>query len=101
MNKSAAEAFGTNATVFPVGAVVVKQKSILGYRDTNGAWIREADTGVGGMVKRNPGYDPTHGDWEYFYFQDPKKIESGHIPSCIQCHESARDKDRVFGTWRK
>ena len=98
MNKSAADAFATNATVFPVGAVVVKQKTILGYRE-NGKWVRDTDTGVGGMVKRSPGYDPAHGDWEYFYFEDPKKIESGRISSCVQCHESAKDKDHVFGTW--
>jgi hypothetical protein len=62
MNKLAAEAFGTNTTAFPVGAVVVKQKTIHGYFDKAGKHVREADTGVGGMVKRAPGYDPAHCD---------------------------------------
>ena len=101
MNKLAAEAFGTNTTAFPVGAVVVKQKTIHGYFDKAGKHVREADTGVGGMVKRAPGYDPAHGDWEYFYFEDAKKIESGHISTCVQCHSSAKSKDYIFGTWRK
>jgi hypothetical protein len=101
MNKPAADAFRTSSTAFPIGAVVVKQKMLYGYRDDDGKWIRTAATGVGGMVKRPAGYDPSHGDWEYFYFEDPKKIESGHISSCVQCHEAAKSKDYVFGTWNK
>lgn len=101
MNKFAADAFATNANPFPVGAAIVKQKSISWYRDLNGRRVKEADTGVGGMIKRPVGYDPKHGDWEYFYFEDAKKIESGLIPSCVQCHSSAKEKDYVFGTWRK
>src|SRR5437667_9992461 len=99
MNKLAGEAFSTNASVFPVGSVVVKQKSIRGYFDNEGKRIRDSDTGVGGMVKRAAGYDPKHGDWEYFYFEDARKIESGRISSCVRCHESAKSKDYVFGTW--
>jgi len=101
MNKPAAAAFGTNASEFPVGSVIVKQKSHQGYIDKNGLRVREADSGVGGMVKRPPGYDPKHGDWEYFYFEDTKKIETGRIASCVQCHEAAKEKDYVFGTWRE
>ena len=101
MNKVAADAFTTNASVYPIGAVIVKQKTIHGYMDKDGKQVHEADNGVGGMVKRSAGYDPKHGDWEYFYFEDTKKIESGRISSCVQCHTSAKDKDYVFGTWRK
>jgi len=90
MNDPAATAFQKDALVFPVGAVVVKQKTLRGSAD-----------GVGGMVKRPPGYDPGHGDWEYFYFDDASKIESGRISSCVQCHDSARDRDHLFGTWRE
>jgi hypothetical protein len=101
MNKLAADAFATNASGFPVGAVIVKEKKIQGYIDKGGKRVHGADTGVGGMVKRPPGYDPQHGDWEYLYFEDARKIESGRIGSCVQCHSSAKDKDYVFGTWRK
>ena len=98
MNKAAAEAFSTNAVPFPVGAVIVKQKT-MSYFDKDGKSVREENMGVGGMVKRPAGYDPQHGDWEYLYFEDTKKIESGRIPSCVQCHESTKSKDYVFGTW--
>jgi Cytochrome P460 len=101
MNKLAADAFGTNATVFPVGAVIVKQKTVHGYTDKDGKRVHAGDSGAGGMVKRSSGYDSKHGDWEYFYFEDTAKIESGRIPSCVQCHDSARGKDYVFGTWSK
>jgi hypothetical protein len=56
--------------------------------------------GVGGMVKRAAGFDPAHGDWEYFYFEDPAHIESGAIATCTGCHASARATDYVFGSWR-
>ncbi len=101
MNKLAADAFNASATSFPAGAVIVKQKEIVGPKDKDWRRLRESDDGVGGMVKRPTGYDPEHGDWEYFYFEDTAKIESGPIPTCVQCHSSAKDKDYVFGTWRK
>jgi len=99
MNKLAADAFAKKATPFPVGAVVVKRKMIHGYTDKNGRRVGAGGAGVGGMVKRSPGYDPKHGDWEYFYFEDARKIETGRIASCVQCHESARNRDYVFGSW--
>lgn len=98
MSESAARAFETK-TSFPVGAVVVKEKKMLGYRDKTGKRTRLAENGVGGMVKRASGYDPIHGDWEYFYFEDPSKIESGRISSCVACHDGAKHSDYVFGTW--
>jgi hypothetical protein len=100
MSKSAADAFGSNASAYPVGSVIVKQKTFGGHHGNDGKWIPGGGNGVGGMVKRPAGYDPTHGDWEYFYFEDPKKIDSGRIASCVQCHDSAKEKDHVFGTWR-
>lgn len=100
MNNLAVDAFATDASSFPAGSVVVKQKYVFGHRSHEGTLVRQADAGVGGMVKRSPGYDPAHGDWEYFYFEDPKKIESGRITSCVTCHSSARQNDHVFGTWR-
>jgi hypothetical protein len=81
--------------------VIVKQKAIHGYTDKNGKRVHDRNNGVGGMVKRPAGYDPKHGDWEYFYFDDATKIESGRISSCVQCHNSAKNKDYVFGTWSK
>lgn len=88
MNDVAAAAFTQASTPYPVGSVVVKEKQ-----------TSEGTGGVGGMIKRPHGYDPTHGDWEYFYFENPAKIESGKISSCVQCHAGAATKDYVFGGW--
>jgi hypothetical protein len=101
MNEVAADAFTRNASAFPVGAAIVKQKTGLGYTGKDGKPVREAERGVGGMVKRPAGYDPENGDWEYFYFEDAAKIESGRISTCVQCHSGAKDNDYVFGTWRR
>ncbi len=100
MNDPAAEAFGSSVHPFPVGAVIVKKKIMLSYRSNDGKQVLGTGHGVGGMVKRSPGYDPSHGDWEYFYFDKPSAIESGKISSCIQCHEGAKNADYVFGTWQ-
>ncbi|HRH38688.1 MAG TPA: cytochrome P460 family protein [Flavobacteriales bacterium] len=99
MNRPAAKTFSKSRAPYPVGSVIVKQKA---YHDpAHGATLfYNTGNGVGGMVKRAPGYDAANGDWEYFYYQDTAEIESGRITSCVQCHSSARDKDYVFGTWR-
>jgi hypothetical protein len=99
MNDSAARTFTDGAGPYPVGSVVVKHKTAQRYLKGN-QWISD-ENGVGGMVKRAPGYDPDHGDWEYFYFEDSGDIESGRISSCVECHAAAKDKDHVFGTWKK
>jgi hypothetical protein len=99
MNDVAAKAFALKATTFPVGSVVIKEKVLLGHRDSSGTWIGRTENGVGGMAKRPPGYDPKNGDWEYLYFNDPAKPESGRMESCIQCHRGAKSSDYVFGTW--
>jgi len=99
MNRLAADAFAANASVYPVGAVIVKKKKVSASANDDGSRVHAAETGVGGMVKRVAGYDPKHGDWEYFFFEDTKRIESGRIASCVQCHSSAKDRDYVFGDW--
>ena len=93
MNESAARAFRGSAESYPVGAVVVKEKQPLssptGY----------SGEGVGGMIKRAPGYDPDHGDWEYFYRDTSTPLQHGPIASCIQCHAAAAETDYVYGDW--
>jgi hypothetical protein len=91
MNDAAAAAFDKPGSAYPVGSVIVKEK-----RHGQGAskiW------GVGGMIKRAPGYDPQNGDWEYLYVDGPDKLSSGRIASCIECHRRARASDFVFGDW--
>lgn len=102
MNNSAAEAFNHAAKEYPAGAIVVKEKHGMLYAG-GPAGRRDQRTldGVGGMIKRAKGFDPEHGDWEFFYYTDPAKIESGKIASCVNCHASAAGSDHVFGHWKK
>lgn len=55
--------------------------------------------GLGGMIKRPAGFDPEHGDWEYFYANGETHLQSGPIATCVDCHTSASDRDYVFGKW--
>ena len=84
-NPSAVAGFGT-ASVFPVGAVVVKEKLVAG----------DAISGVGGMRKRESGYDPANGDWEYFYWDGSAPAVFGRIPNCVSCHTKAKATDYVY-----
>lgn len=100
MNDPAASAFAVSTVKYPVGSVIVKEKTGLPYAKSVGDEKEiHGHAGVGGMIKRAPGYDTSHGDWEYFYFEDPGKIENGKIASCIQCHSGAASRDYVFGSW--
>lgn len=98
MNGSAATSFESGDHSYPIGAAIVKHKSFLEARD-NEKLATVAEAGAGGMIKRGPGFDPENGDWEYFYFEDPREIESGKIQTCIRCHRGAKTTDFVFGSW--
>jgi len=72
----------------PVGTVVVKEKL------TGGKVVA-----VGTMTKKEPGYDPDNGDWEYTYRElkaDAPPPTVGKIESCIICHRLAAGKDYLF-----
>jgi hypothetical protein len=86
--------------VYPVGAVIVKEKHRQGYFK-EGLQRESATTldGIGGMIKRPPGYNPDHGDWEYFFGEEKKPIEAGRMDSCVKCHAGAAATDHVFGSW--
>jgi hypothetical protein len=101
MNESAAEAYDAGERPYPVGAVVVKDKSARELARDGVANNVGYEQGVGGMVKRAPGYDPEFGDWEYFYFEDIDEIDQGKLENCSNCHARAREKDYVFGDWGK
>jgi hypothetical protein len=71
---------------FPTGTVIVKEKLKHG----------NSLNGMGGMVKRAPGFDPANGDWEYFYAGQSGGFASGRLSNCISCHAQAKSKDYVF-----
>jgi hypothetical protein len=42
------------------------------------------------MVKRQPGFDPAGGDWEYLVVAPTGEIEArGRLPGCARCHAEA------------
>lgn len=88
MNPPAADAF-LQRLEFPVGAVVVKRK-----QDARGN-----SQAVGGMIKRESGFDPANGDWEYFYAPAGQAAVTERAGGCADCHSRARETDHVFGDW--
>ena len=73
---------------FPVGSLVLKEKI--------GRAIGATD-GFTGMWKREPGYFPETGDWEFFTVdaKAEKILERGKLESCAQCHQDYAKGDFV------
>jgi Cytochrome P460 len=102
MNDLAASAFEGKRASYPAGSVIVKEKRALPIVGSTEPRDEAAHhDGVGGMIKRPPGFDAAHGDWEYFYFHDASKVEKGAIASCVGCHDRAASADHVFGHWAR
>jgi hypothetical protein len=93
-NPAAAEAIRSGAAPVPFGATVVKEKR---WQDDGPV------TAYAAMVKREPGYDPGNGDWEYVYtFQKDEgtwDTQRGKLASCIECHRNASATDYLFRTY--
>ncbi len=85
-------------TPAPVGTVVIKEKHRVWNTDEFVTFDRPF--AVAAMIKREPGYDPEHGDWEYaFQVNLPVKDKSliqGKLAACIGCHQNVRDQDYLF-----
>ena len=75
---------------FPVGSVVVKQK----MRSADSKSVELSTV----MVKRESGYNPENGDWEYAVINaEVTKTESeGKIEHCQKCHAENKQNDYVF-----
>lgn len=75
---------------FPTGSIIVKEK-LLNPDETE-------PTALGMMIKREAGFDPNAGDWEFSYWiQDGGLIEGNEVLSnCVQCHREQAIIDMVF-----
>jgi hypothetical protein len=78
-----------------VGTTIVKEK-----------WLRkdaDAPEAYAAMIKREVGYDPENGDWEYLYVtkdeHGKRTIDRGKLASCINCHRIAKDRDYLYRTY--
>ena len=86
---------------FPVGSVIVKEK--LTTKESATPELLTV------MKKREPGYDPNKGDWEYFVFDGTGRDmkASGKLEKCQGCHLEERHTDFVsrryipYDTWEK
>ena len=89
VNSAAKRTIAKRGAVFPVGAVIIKEKL-----SADGAI-----SGIGGMIKRDPGFNLGHGDWEYFYDDKVSGYKTGKLENCSICHTRARGTDFVFSVW--
>lgn len=83
MNPAAETAF-RKGQAYPAGALVLKAK-----------W----DGSIGAMVKRKPGFDDLHGDWEFYFEESGSEPKPMPARACADCHSTARSTDHVFATW--
>lgn len=78
---------------YPVGTTIVKEK--LSNPEA------EKPFAVAAMIKREKGYDPDHGDWEYVYttLGENPETQRGKISSCIACHRIKAEQDYLYRTY--
>lgn len=87
----------SGATPFPVGAAIVKEKLVA---SASGYTL----AALGVMIKRQPGFDTPHADWEFAYWEQAPGLLGGapEAEYCGGCHAGARASDFVFldESWR-
>lgn len=81
--------------VFPVGSAIVKEK--LSHLSLGSAEMSTA------MIKREQGFNPECGDWEFLTLDGPgKRITSrGRTASCMGCHKTQGKNDFTFRPYMK
>jgi hypothetical protein len=74
---------------FPQGSVIVKEK--LASKDSSSPELLTA------MIKREAGYNPENGDWEYMALDGTgKKVQArGKLENCQACHMMVKENDYV------
>jgi hypothetical protein len=74
--------------VFPVGSIIVKEK------------LLQADSpqpeALGMMIKREEGFNPAGGDWEYVYWTADSVTQGEALAHCQECHLGQTETDSVF-----
>lgn len=78
---------------FPAGSVIVKEKLLT--KDGTAPELLTV------MVKREPGYSPDSGDWEYRVYngQGTKVQGAGKLEKCQSCHALNKQTDYVFRSY--
>ena len=78
---------------FPLGSVIVKEK--LPYKESKSPELLTL------MIKREAGYNPENGDWEFMATDGTGKEihERGRLEKCQSCHVMEKDTDYVARTY--
>ncbi len=96
VNNAGREAMFSKDASFPEGSIIVKKK--VGNSSAGPTTLLYTL-----MRKRERGYNPLVGDWEFRVVSgDGKQLEaSGKIENCQGCHVRKRDSDFVFRPYLK
>jgi len=89
---------------FPVGSIIVKEKFVRpktkNFWDTAKLSKDAMPELLTVMVKREKGFDPANGDWEYQVLKgDGSKRTSVGLEYCAKCHAGRKSRDYVFGEY--
>jgi hypothetical protein len=76
--------------VFPQGSVIVKEK--LPAKDSSSPELLTV------MIKREPGFNPENGDWEYMAVDGAGKVVQarGKLANCQTCHITRKETGYVY-----
>ena len=80
--------------VYPAGTLLIKEKLPADGKGKTVVPGKETELFTG-MLKREKGYNPACGDWEFFTVSgDAKKLTGrGKLTSCMECHQRYPDRD--------
>lgn len=75
--------------VYPHGSIIVKEK--LARKDSASPELLTV------MIKREPGYNPKYGDWEWMVVDGSgtSALARGKLTNCQECHETYKGGDYV------
>lgn len=81
---------------FPEKSVIVKQKQHMNVRDS------KMQPGIATvMIKREKGFNPDCGDWEFAVLDTNKTtfLNRGKLANCMSCHRGQAKEDFTFRTY--
>jgi len=90
-NESASKAYSASPLrPFPVGSILIREK--LATATAQNPQVLTV------MIKREKGFNPKGGDWSFLTVDGAAtKVKSRKKGGeCLECHQSARDRDFVF-----
>jgi hypothetical protein len=85
--------FRKGRSFFPEGSILLKEK--LQTKESTQPGLRTI------MIKREKGYNPKNGNWQYaYFFGDGTKLQkTGRLQNCQSCHEQKAKLDYVFKSY--